>query len=142
MVLPMMNQTATVTDKPLILLVDDDEDSRFLYMHYLTSSAGYRVAEAANGQDGIDMAASLKPDVIVMDLSLPVLDGWEALHALKSNERTSSIPVVALTGHSISKSSNSKNGFNAVLVKPCLPEQLAKQCAQLLKREAPFVVAD
>ena len=115
--------------KPLVLLVDDDEDSRFLYSHYLTSEAGYRVAEAADGQAGIDLASSLQPDVIIMDLTLPVMDGWEALRLLKGNERTRSIPVVALTGHSLRE----KKEFHAVLLKPCLPEALAAQVERLLR---------
>jgi two-component system, cell cycle response regulator DivK len=117
--------------RPLILLVDDDEDSRFLYAHYLTTSGGYRIAEAADGREGVTLAGDLVPDVIVMDLSLPVMDGWEALAALKANGQTSAIPVVALTGYAIPKN-DPRNTFSAVLVKPCLPEQLAKQCAKLL----------
>jgi two-component system cell cycle response regulator DivK len=123
--MPSIEVTAV---KPLVLLVDDDEDSRFLYSHYLTSAAGFRVAEAADGQEGIDMASSLRPDVIIMDLTLPVLDGWQALRALKEDERTRSIPVVALTGHSLGE----KKDFHAVLLKPCLPEALAAQVKRLL----------
>ena len=127
---------STPSGRPLLLLVDDDEDSRFLYAHYLTSVAGFEIAEAADGQEGVTKAAELTPDVIVMDLTLPVLDGWAALHALRQSERTRAIPVVALTGHSIAKNAASEHGdsFDAVLVKPCLPEQLAKQCLAIVKR--------
>jgi len=118
------------------LLVDDDEDSRFLYSHYLTSVAGFDVAEAADGREGVTKAAELSPAVIVMDLTLPVMDGWAALHAIRQDARTRAIPVVALTGHSIGKHAASEHGdsFDAVLVKPCLPEQLAKQCTAVVKR--------
>ena len=130
-----MTSTAEAdANRPLILLVDDDEDSRFLYAHYLSTS-GFRVAEAADGREGVALADELAPAVIVMDLSLPVMDGWEALAALKANERTSSIPVVALTGYAIAKN-EPRNAFSGVLVKPCLPEQLAKQCAKLLEGAA------
>jgi two-component system cell cycle response regulator DivK len=115
--------------KPLVLLVDDDEDSRFLYSHYLSSTAGYRVAEASDGKEGIDLASSLQPDVIIMDLTLPVMDGWEALRVLKGDDRTRAIPVVALTGHSLRE----KKEFHAVLLKPCLPEALAAQVARVLR---------
>ncbi len=119
---------------PLVLLVDDDEDSRFLYTHYLTASAGYRVAEAADGRQGIELAASLQPAVIVMDLTLPVMDGWEALRALKRDPRTQAIPVVALTGHTPGNLGPEKREFAAVLAKPCLPEALAAQLQRVLQR--------
>jgi len=121
--------------KPLLLLVDDDEDSRFLYVHYLTAVAGFRVVEAADGRAGVGTAATESPDIVVMDLTLPVMDGWAALAALRADARTKAIPVVALTGHSIQKANESgKSGaaFDAVLVKPCLPEDLAKRCRALL----------
>lgn len=130
----MISPAETDANLPLILLVDDDEDSRFLYAHYLTSS-GFRVAEASDGREGVALAGELAPAVIVMDLSLPIMDGWEALAALKANAQTSSIPVVALTGYAISKS-EPRNAFSGVLVKPCLPEQLAKQCTKLLEGAA------
>ena len=83
---------------PLVLLVDDDEDSRGLYAEYLTSTVGYRVAEAADGRQAVEAAGELGPDVIVMDLTLPVLDGREAMLALRADPKTSAIPIVALDG--------------------------------------------
>lgn len=123
--------TPTNADAPLILLVDDYEDSRFLYVHSLTL-AGYRVAEAADGQQGLDMAFSLLPAVVVMDLSLPVLDGWEAIRRLKNDERTRATPIIALTGHSVSEAENP--GYTALLVKPCMPDALTKKIRELLGR--------
>lgn len=120
--------------KPLMLLVDDDEDSRFLYVHYLTSpKGGFRVSEAADGRDGVDQTIAQLPDVVVMDLTLPVMDGWAALAAIRANETTRNTLVVALTGHSIGKG-ESKDGasFDGVLTKPCLPEDVAKKCHSLL----------
>ena len=83
---------------PLILVVDDFEDNREMYTQYLRFN-GYRVAEAVDGLDALTKAAALRPDLIVMDLSLPRLDGWEATRRLKKDPLTSQIPVVALTGH-------------------------------------------
>ena len=126
--------TETPTSAPLVLLVDDDEDSRFLYAEYLTSVGGYRIAEAADGKQGVDMAVALKPDVIVMDVSLPVLDGREARRSLRNDARTSTIPVVALTGFVDLKGSNEPaSGFEVVLVKPCLPDALARAIKTLLE---------
>ena len=126
--------TAVAHSKPLILLVDDDEDSRFLYVHYLTANSRYRVAEASDGAQGVALAAELRPDLIVMDLSLPLVDGWEAMRRLRSNHGTRDIPIVALTGHAQVKTENEPGTqFQAVLVKPCLPEALAQQVAELLR---------
>ena len=76
---------------PLILIVDDVKDNRTVYVLYLKFS-GFRVAEAENGEEAIRQAEALLPDLIVMDLSLPVMDGWEATRRLKSDPRTKRIP--------------------------------------------------
>ena len=85
---------------PLVLIVDDFPDNRDMYVQFL-SFHGYRVAEAVDGLDALTKAAALRPDLIVMDLSLPRLDGWEATRRLKQDPLTSQIPVVALTGHAL-----------------------------------------
>src|SRR5262249_15295979 len=93
------SRRTTMTDQPpLILVVDDYQDAREMYAEYLQFS-GFRVAEARNGNEAVDQAFALKPDLILMDLSLPGMDGWEATRQLKADERTRNIPVVALTGH-------------------------------------------
>ena len=83
---------------PLILVVDDYQDAREMYAEYLQFS-GFRVAEARNGNEAVEQAFALKPDLILMDLSLPGMDGWEATRRLKADETTRHIPIVALTGH-------------------------------------------
>jgi CheY-like chemotaxis protein len=110
----------------LILIVDDVPDNRELYVQYLTHF-GYRAAEAGDGQDALAKAAALKPDVIVMDLSLPGMDGWEATRRLKADAATRHIPVIALTGHALSGSDEHARaaGCDAFLTKPCDPEELA-----------------
>jgi CheY-like chemotaxis protein len=118
---------------PLILLVDDDADSRGLYGEYLSAVAGFRIAEAADGKQGVDMATLLLPAVIVMDLSLPVLDGREAMRALREDARTSAIPIVALTGHAEARTAK-EPGFEAVLVKPCNAAALAEAITSALAR--------
>ena len=126
-----LSNVASHADAPLILLVDDYEDSRFLYVHSLTA-AGYRVEEAADGQEGLDKAFSLLPDVVVMDLSLPVLDGWEAIRRLESDDRTRATPIIALTGHSVREEDNP--GYTALLVKPCMPDALTTKIRELVGR--------
>ncbi len=108
-----------------ILVVDDFQDNRAMYAEFLRYS-GFDVVEAANGLEAIQQAASILPDVIVMDLSLPVLDGWEATRRLKRDATTRHIPVIALTGHALQGHLQDARdaGCDRVLAKPCLPEVL------------------
>lgn len=83
-----------------ILLVEDNEMNRDILSRRLVRS-GFEVVMAVNGQEGIDMASSEKPDLILMDMSLPVLDGWDATRKLKADASTAKIPVIALTAHAM-----------------------------------------
>ena len=85
---------------PKVLLVEDNEMNRDMLSRRLTRN-GYDVVIAVNGQEGVEMAASEKPDLILMDMSLPVLDGWEATRKLKADPATAAIPVIALTAHAM-----------------------------------------
>lgn len=85
---------------PKILLVEDNEMNRDMLSRRLARN-GFEVAIAVDGQQGVDMAESEKPDVILMDMSLPVMDGWEATRRIKSNPATSAIPVIALTANAL-----------------------------------------
>jgi CheY-like chemotaxis protein len=86
---------------PKVLLVEDNEMNRDMLSRRLIRR-GYEVVFAADGQQGIDMAASESPDIILMDLSLPVIDGWEATRRVKSQESTKNIPIIGLTAHAMS----------------------------------------
>ena len=118
---------------PLVLIVDDVQDNRTIYVLFLKFS-GFRIAEAENGEDAIEKATTLLPDVIVMDLSLPVMDGWEATRRLKRDPRTKKIPVVALTGHALPEHARaaSQAGCDLVITKPCLPDQLMDALRRIL----------
>jgi CheY-like chemotaxis protein len=118
---------------PLILVVDDYEDAREMYAEYLRF-CGFRVAEARNGREALEQTFTLKPDLILMDLSLPGMDGWEATRQLKSDERTRSIPVVALTGHALAGASEDarKAGCDSFVTKPCLPDDLVVEVRRML----------
>jgi two-component system cell cycle response regulator DivK len=83
-----------------ILLVEDNELNRDMLSRRL-SHRGYEVIMAGNGRQGVDMARSLNPDVVLMDLSLPEIDGWQVARMLKSDAHTRDIPVVALTAHAM-----------------------------------------
>ena len=84
-----------------ILYVEDNDDNIYVLRNRLTR-AGYTVLVAMNGEDGVAMATAEKPDLILMDLSLPGLDGWEATRRLKAADETRDIPVIALTAHAMS----------------------------------------
>jgi CheY-like chemotaxis protein len=118
---------------PLILVVDDYEDAREMYAEYLRF-CGFRVAEARNGNEALEQAFTLKPDLILMDLSLPGMDGWEATRQLKADERTSRIPVVALTGHALAGASEGakRAGCDSFVTKPCLPDDLVVEVRRML----------
>ena len=83
-----------------ILLVEDNEMNRDMLSRRLKKK-GFEVEIAVDGQEGVDKAKSISPDLILMDLSLPVLDGWGATKAIKANPDTSSIPIIALTAHAM-----------------------------------------
>ena len=117
----------------LILVVDDYQDAREMYAEYLQFS-GFRVAEARNGNEAVAQARSLKPDLILMDLSLPGMDGWEATRVLKADETTKHIPIVALTGHALAGASEGarKAGCDSFVTKPCLPDDLVIEVRRML----------
>jgi two-component system, cell cycle response regulator DivK len=121
------------TKSPLILIVDDVAHGRALCAEYLEEK-GFRVATAEDGLDGFDTALALQPDVILMDLSLPVLDGWEATRLLKHTERTRRIPIVAITAHQLASAHEQARaaGCSAVLVKPCRPMDLEAELRRQL----------
>jgi two-component system cell cycle response regulator DivK len=123
------------TGRPRVLVVDDYPDAREMYAEYLEFS-GFDVIQAVNGMEALQRAVDAAPDIILMDLSLPVMDGWEATRRLKEDARTNSIPVVALTGHALAGISEGamKAGCDAFVTKPCLPEDLVKEIRKLLDR--------
>jgi two-component system, cell cycle response regulator DivK len=119
---------------PLILLVEDFADAREMYSDYLTFS-GFRVETATNGQEALDQARALGPDLILMDLSLPGIDGWEATRILKSDPATKHLLIVALSAHALAADAEGarKAGCDGFIAKPCLPPDLVAQIAGYLK---------
>jgi len=121
--------------KPLVLLVEDYKDTREMYAHFLRLS-GFQVEEASNGYEAIDKASNLAPDIILMDLALPGMDGWEATRQLKQHEQTSEIPVVALSGHSLPQHKESARtaGCVSFMSKPADPETVVNEVRATLER--------
>jgi two-component system, cell cycle response regulator DivK len=117
-----------------VLLVDDVGDNVDMYCQYL-EFCGFHVETAANGKDGFERAKDLQPDVIVMDLSMPVMDGWQATALLKQDATTRAIPVIALTAHALAGAAETAlaAGADAYLTKPCAPERLEEEIRKFLR---------
>jgi two-component system, cell cycle response regulator DivK len=118
---------------PLVLVVDDYEDNRTLYVAYLAAS-GFRVDDAADGVEAVAKARALLPDVIVMDLALPGIDGWEATRQLKGDPATKHIAILALSGHTLESHAVRARevGCDAFLTKPYPPEKLVEKIKAVL----------
>lgn len=119
---------------PLILIVEDFDDAREMYREYL-DFAGFRVETARDGREAIDKARELDPDLILMDLSLPVMDGWEATRRLKADPKTSHLIIVALSAHALAAEGERARqaGCDGFIAKPCLPSDLVAQMTTFLK---------
>ncbi len=128
------NGKASRAKAPLILVVEDFQDAREMYAEYLEFS-GYRVEQARDGEEALKKANRLQPSIILMDLSLPKIDGWEATRRLKRDEATRQIPVVALTGHALIGHSEGAReaGCDAFVAKPCLPDALVAEVRRVLE---------
>jgi two-component system, cell cycle response regulator DivK len=133
----MDQQMMAKRERPLVLVVEDYQDAREMYAAFLAFS-GYDVAEATNGLEAIDKAVELIPDIILMDLALPRMDGWEATRRLKTDERTKHIPIVALTGHALAGYAEGARqaGCDSFVTKPCLPDALVAEIQRMLKEHA------
>jgi CheY-like chemotaxis protein len=119
---------------PRILLVEDNEMNRDMLSRRLVRN-GYEVLVAIDGQQGADMALSQQPDLILMDMSLPVIDGWEATRRIKTNDATRRIPVIALTAHAMAgdREKAIQVGCEDYDTKPVEMSRLLGKIAALLK---------
>ena len=118
---------------PLVLVVDDYPDSREMCAEFLRVS-GFRVEQAADGAEALRKASVLVPDVVLMDLSLPDMDGLEVTRRLKSDDRTRALVVIALTGHGEEGHADQAReaGCASFLVKPCSPDAMVLEIKRLL----------
>ena len=117
---------------PLVLVVDDHAEGREICARLL-EQAGFRVATAINGLDGLVKALTLRPDVIVMDLAMPDLDGLDCTRQLAASTLTREIPVIVLTAHATpeTQANAAAAGCSGFLVKPLLPELLIEEVGRL-----------
>jgi CheY-like chemotaxis protein len=120
-----------------ILIVEDSEDDREMYAHHL-SLKGYLVSKAGDGKEGLEKAFELQPHVILIDLWLPCVGGWEATRRLKADERTKHCPVVVITGHPVLRPRTLE--CDGWLTKPCPLDQLDAEIARVLRTREGKVV--
>ena len=132
-----MSGAAKARTQPLVLVVEDYQDAREMYAAYLQFS-GFDVAEAGNGIEAIEKTQELLPDIVLMDLALPRMDGWEATRRLKADPKTAAIPIAMLTAHAFEeyRVRALAVGADAFLSKPILPDQLAVEIRRILKMAA------
>jgi two-component system, cell cycle response regulator DivK len=124
------------TVAPTVLLVEDDRDGRRLYAQWLRD-AGLQVAEAHNGLQALERALELCPDVVVTDLNIPGIDGFELTRRLRQDARVAHVPVLAITGYAAFASDPARAhraGCDAVLPKPCTQEDFEAAIRALLPR--------
>jgi two-component system, cell cycle response regulator DivK len=121
-------------DSPSVLLVEDDRDGRLLFVEWL-EHAGFRVAQAHNGLQALERAVEAAPDVVVTDLNIPGIDGFELTRRLRQDPRTRDVPVLAVTGYAAFAADPSRAyraGCNAVLSKPCSADDLESAIRRLM----------
>lgn len=106
-----------------VLIADDDRDTRAMYGTYLLGQ-GCAVYVASNGERAVRKALEVRPDVIVMDLAMPKLDGWSAIARLRASDATRTTPIIALSAVATARGSAHAAGCDAFIAKPCLPEML------------------
>ncbi|HVM11651.1 MAG TPA: response regulator [Actinomycetota bacterium] len=131
-----MSDRESEKDKPHVLLVEDYDDAREVCAALLEAQ-GYRVSTATNGVEAVEKAQEEHPDVVLMDLSLPLMDGVTAIQKLKQQGETKDIPVALMTGHVAGKRSEDaqSSGCDMVIAKPCMPEELESRIKELLAKK-------
>ena len=128
---------STSVEHPLVLLVEDDRDGRLMYAEWL-QQAGFRVEQAHNGLQALERAFDVLPAAVVTDLNIPGIDGYELTRRLKADERTTRIPIIAVTGYAPftqDPSRADRAGCDAIIPKPCLPEDLESTIRSLLAND-------
>jgi two-component system cell cycle response regulator DivK len=125
---------STSTDQR-VLLVEDNEDNRIIYSTVLRH-LGYQVIEADDGLKAVALARSEHPDLILMDISIPGMDGWEATRVLRADPSTRAIPIIALTAHALADDRKRATdvGFTSYLTKPVEPNTVVAEVRRWIGR--------
>ena len=119
--------------KKTVLLVEDNEDNLVVYRTIL-EHVGFAVVEARDGEEGVNRARETLPDLILMDISIPKIDGWEATRRLKAAEPTRAIPIIALTAHALEEDRQKaiQAGCDGYLAKPVEPRRVVQEVERFL----------
>jgi len=117
----------------LILIVEDNEDTRFVFSAILNYD-GYRIVEAANGELGVASALANSPDLIITDIDMPVMDGFAAARCIRADERTRSIPILAITGNDFTAAQHAEAGalFDGCFSKPMQPSRVLAEVLRVI----------
>ena len=118
----------------IVLLVDDDRDTRALY-GLILETFGFKVVPAANGSQALELVGNKRPDIVVTDLAMPVMDGVELCLRLRALPSTREVPILAVSGQAWNGTDKRAReaGCNEVLLKPCLPDRLLDAVTRLLR---------
>jgi CheY-like chemotaxis protein len=120
--------------RPLALVIDDDGDTREVCAEVLRLE-GFRVESASDGQEALQKTVEVLPDIIITDLDMPIMDGWETIRRLKADHRTRRIPIIACTGEE-EPGGTHDSWADVLLAKPCPLDTLLLEVRQLLRRDA------
>lgn len=142
-----MDMRMNMKDKPLVLIVDDQPDNLYMYSRFLDNDGHFRVITAMNGREGLLKAQRLHPDVILLDLAMPEMTGYDVVRALAADDNTREIPVVLLSAYSSQAEAAAAlggSGFvsfvgekaEGYLSKPCLPEALLAHVKKVVDQRA------
>ena len=121
-----------------ILVADDEQDLRIIVKDFL-ESVGYQVVLATNGQEALELAAQEKPDLIILDMSMPIMNGWDVARRLRADPLLNSVIIVAFTAHALrgDKQKTIDAGCDSYISKPFIPDQLLEHIGELLAKRAP-----
>jgi CheY-like chemotaxis protein len=122
-------------DQPLVLVADDYADVREMYAEFL-EYAGFRVIQAQTGAEALDAARQFRPDIILMDVTMPGLDGFTATRLLRQDQSFAATPILMLTAHVFAEHEDSAQaaGCTGFIRKPCLPDDLVREVREALQR--------
>ncbi|MEX2581882.1 MAG: response regulator [Gemmatimonadota bacterium] len=128
-----MSEPRNKSADKVVLLIEDNPDNRGIYRTIL-EHGGFEVLEAEDGEVGIDLARSRMPDLILMDVAIPLIDGWEATRILKADAATSAIPIIALTAHALhtDRLRAEEVGCDGYIAKPALPRVVLEEVRRRL----------
>lgn len=122
-----------MTQNKLILVIEDNEDTRFVFSAILNYD-GYRIAEAANGRDGVACALELRPDLIITDIDMPVMGGFAAARLIRGDDRISGIPILVITGNDFTAAEQveARTLFDGCFAKPMQPSRVLAEVQRLI----------